>query len=477
MPRTVTPRAITPRIAPALTLALPLLLAGCAVGPDYRQPPRVEAAPGWVEPASSAPVDASWWASFGDPQFTALVAAADAGSPDLRGARARLAEARADRDAAAGARLPEVDASASATRNRVSEHGEIPVGRIPGFSRDFTLFDAGFDASWEIDLWGRIRRSVQGAKARAEAADADVRATRLSLHAEVARTYVDLRTAQARLASVRADADAQARIAALTKQRLDAGEASRFDYERAEGQARASLSQLPSIEAEIRAAAYRLALLVGRAPEGIEPGWLAPAPIPQAPDMIAMGLRSDLLRRRPDIVAAERRLAAATADIGVATADLFPRVSLLGGIGQQAQTGGDLLDAGSTRFQIGPSLRWPIFDAGRIRARIRGTKARAEQAAAGYTSAVLGALNDSETAANRFARAGEAMTQTSAARDSQRSARDLARQRYRAGEIDLIELLEAESAYANAERAATDAQGARADQAIALYKALGGGAR
>lgn len=461
---------------PRVPALLPLvLLAGCTVGPRYSRPPAVAAAPDWIAPGSTAPVDARWWESFGDPRLTALIAAADAGNPDMRTAAARLAEARADRDAAAGGRFPEVDATGSATRNRVSENGEIPISRIPGFSRDLNLFDIGFDASWEIDLWGRVRRTVEGAQARAQAAGADFQATRLSLHAEVARTYVDLRAAQARLASLDADADAQAGIADLTRQRFTAGDASRFDYERAEGQARATAAQLPSIQADIRAGAYRLALLTGKAPEAIDAALLAPAPIPRAPDVIAMGLRSDLLRRRPDIVAAERRLAAATADIGAATAELFPRFSLIGAIGQQAQTGGNLLDAGSTRFQIGPSLQWPIFDAGRIRAQIRATDARADQAAASYEAAVLGALNDSETAANRFAHAGETMAQSNAARDALRSARDLARQRYRAGEADLIELLNAESAYAIADNAATDAIAAHTDQAIALYKALGGG--
>ncbi|MEO6092498.1 MAG: TolC family protein [Novosphingobium sp.] len=465
------------RPSPVLTLLLPVLAcAGCTVGPDYGGPPPIAAAPGWLEPGSSAEVDAAWWGRFGDPQLTALIAAADAGSLDLRVARARLAEARANRDVTAGARTPAVDAAASATRNRLSENGQFPIGRIPGFQRDFSLFDAGFDASWEIDLWGRVRRSVEGAEARAEAADADARATRLSLHAEVARSYIELRAAQARLASLTADAEARAKIAALTRQRFDAGESSRFDDERVRGLASATAARVPGVRADIRAGLYRLALLSGRPPERFDPALLTPTPIPRPPDMVAMGLRSELLRRRPDVAAAERRLAAATSDVRVATADLFPRVSLLGAIGQQSQNGDTLLDAASTRFQIGPSLRWPILDFGRIRARIRASDARAEQAAAAYEQAALTALSDSEIAAMRFARAGETLVQSVAASDAQRAARDLAHQRYRAGEADLIELLDAESAYALAQATATDAEAARASQAVALYKALGGGA-
>jgi len=453
-----------------------LTLGACTVGPNYREPPKTAAAPAWVEPGSSDPVDEAWWQSFGDPMLARLIADADTANLDIRSALARLAEARADRASAAASLLPQVNASGSATTNRISENGQIPINRIPGFSRDYDLYDAGFDASWEIDLWGKTRRSIEGATARLQAADADRRATLVSVHAEVARSYVDLRAAQALYASLKNDADAQAKIADLTRQRFRSGEASRFDADRADGEARTTAAQLPAVEADMRAAAYRLALLTGKPPEGLDPTLMDRAPIPRAPDVIARGLRSDLLRRRPDVAAAERRLAAATADIGVATADLFPSFSLLGSIGQQARSPGDLSANGSMRFQFGPTLHWPIFDAGRIRAAIRGAKARAEGATAAYEAAVLGALSDSETAANRFARAGDTLTQSRAARDAQRSALDLARQRYRAGEADLIELLTVESAYLAAERAAIDAESARSDQAIALYKALGGGA-
>ncbi|WP_157217389.1 efflux transporter outer membrane subunit [Flavisphingomonas formosensis] len=463
-------------MARASALLLLLTLGACTVGPSYREPPKVAAAPAWVEPGSSDPVDVRWWESFGDPTLARLIADADAANLDIRSARARLAEARADRASAAAGLLPQVNASGSATTNRLSENGQIPIGKIPGFSRDLDLYDVGFDASWEIDLWGKTRRTIEGAEARMAAADADRRATMVSVHAEVARSYIDLRAAQALHASLKSDADAQAKIADLTRQRFRAGEASRFDAERADGEARSTAAQLPGAEADVHAAAYRLALLTGRPPEGLDPKLLEPAPIPSAPDVIARGLRSDLLRRRPDIVSAERRLAAATADIGVATADLFPSFSLLGSIGQQGRSPGDLTANGSMRYQFGPTLHWPIFDAGRIRAQIRGAKARAEGAAAAYEAAVLGALSDSETAANRFARAGGTRAQSRAARDAQRAALDLARQRYRAGEADLIELLTVETAYLTAERAAIDAESARSDQAIALYKALGGGA-
>jgi outer membrane protein TolC len=190
---------------------------------------------------------------------------------------------------------------------------------------------------------------------------------------------------------------------------------------------------------------------------------------------VAPGLRSELLRRRPDIARAERELAAATADIGTATADLFPRISLLGSIGQQARTGGDLLDTGSTRFSLGPSLHWPLFDAGSIRARIRAADARSAGAAARYQLAVLAALSDSETALNRFASAQRTREDTEAAREQSAQALMLARQRHEAGEDDLIAALQARSAHSEAERAAVDARAAELQALVALYKALGGG--
>lgn len=461
-------------------LSLPVLLAlgACTVGPDYRGAPPVAVAPQWLAPGEAAtPSTAAWWESFADPTLTRLILAASSDNLDLRAAKARLAEARASRDMAAGARLPQLGAAASATTNRLSENGQIPVGRIPGFARDLDLFDAGFDASWELDLWGRTRRSVQGASARAQAAEAEQRGALISLQAEVARTYVELRAAQAQLASLQADADAQQRIAALTRQRFDAGEAARFDFERAEGLARATAAQVPALRAASAAAGWRLALLAGRPPEAMDPGLPEAAPIPQAPDSIALGLRSELLRRRPDIVAAERRLAATSADIGVITADLFPRISMRGSIGQQAQSVDDLSAAASTRYSLGPQLSWPLLDRGRIHAAIRAAGARNEAAAAAYEAAVLGALGESETAANRFARATEALSQSRGALQAQRSALDLARERYAAGEADLIELLSAESGYATTQRAATEAEAARAHQAIALFKALGGSTR
>jgi NodT family efflux transporter outer membrane factor (OMF) lipoprotein len=459
-----------------LLATLPLFALGaCAVGPDYRQPPVVASASTWVEPASTDAVDARWWQRLGDPVLNGLVEAAVRRNPDIRIADAQLLEARASRDAAAERQLPQVGLSGAATKNQVSGNGAFPLSRIPGVNRRYGLFDAGFDANWEIDLWGRATRDVQAADARAQSAVEARRSILLQTVAEVVRAYVDLRGAQARLGSAIQDADARTRTAALVGQRFHAGEASRFDAARAEAQAGTTRALVPGLQAAIRAAAYQLALLTGQPPEAMTALADHAAALPAIPPVAGAGLRSDLLRRRPDVRRAERDLAAATADVGVATADLFPRITLMGALGQQSRTAGDFTSGGSTRFQVGPSLSWPILNFGRIRAQIRAADARSQAAAVRYEKSVLGALSDSETALNRYAAAGAERREREAARAQSAIALDLARQRYRAGEDDLLVLLDAQSAYSESEQGTLIARVAELSALASLYKALGGG--
>ena len=457
-------------------LAVPLFaLAGCTVGPDYKKPPEVAMAVNWSESASTAPVDPAWWRRLGDPVLTDLLAAAAAHNLDLVVAEAQIREARANRDAAVGGLFPQLNASASAARNELSANGEIPVRSIPNFARTFNLFDAGFDASWEIDFWGGNRRSLEAANARSAAALEAARSLKLEIIAEVAHTYIDLRSAQARLASAQVDARARTDTAALVELRYKAGDASAFDQARAESQARTVVSELAGLQSDARAAAYSLALLTGRPPEALIALADQSAAWPTTPPGIGAGLRSELLRRRPDVRQAERDLAASTADIGVATADLFPKISLIGAIGVQAQHTGDLTSELSQRYQYGPSLSWPIFSAGRIRAQIRAADARADEAAARYEKAVLSALSDSETALNRYAAATSQLADLDAARAASAKALELARQRYHAGEDDLLNLLDAQSDYSLTDQASVAARATQLTDLVSLYKALGGG--
>jgi multidrug efflux system outer membrane protein len=463
-----------PRLLPLFLLGT--ALAGCTVGPDYKRPETRAASTGsWLEPGTPGQVDLAWWDSFGDAQLSALVQRAVANAPDLKEAQARLAEARANRDAVVGGRLPTVSASGSATENRISKNGQLPIGQIPGVDREFRLFDLGFDASWELDFWGRRTRQTQAANARAEAAEFAQRDVMLTLIAEVARSYFDLRGAQADAGTAEATAAADTDLARLTHLRRDAGEASQLDAERADAAARASASAVPGARAQAAAAAYRIAALVGAAPEEVVPGLNAAAPLPASPDAILVGIRSELLERRPDIRQAERELAAATADVGVATADLFPRFSLIGGFGQQARTPGDLFSGDSTRLQIGPSFSWPIFSGGTIRAQIRAADARAEGAAARYEKAVIGALSDSEAAINRFLNARIAEADAGASLERESAAFALAERRASSGEDDRLTLLRAQESLLSARRRADQARAAKGQAAVALFKSLGGG--
>jgi NodT family efflux transporter outer membrane factor (OMF) lipoprotein len=451
-----------------------LTISGCTVGPDY-QPPVFAVSETWIGPVKPGAVDADWWRTFDDPILSDLVDRAIAGNKDLAEAEARLREVRALRDAVRGRALPQADATAAATENRLSENGQLPVGKVPGLGRDLSIFDAGFDASWEIDLWGRNRRAIESAEARADAAEELRRGTVIQIIAEVVRTYIDLRAAQALHANAAADAAAQENIARLVADRLRAGLASQSDLNRADTLAHTTAASVPQFRTEADAAAFRLALLVGEPPEALYDSLRAPLPLPSVRREVSAGLRSELLRRRPDIRHAERELAAATADIGLATAELFPRFSLLGGIGFQARDIGDVFSGDSLRFQVGPALHWPLFSGGRIRAGIKAADARADAALARYERTVLTALGDSETAINRFAAAGEVRTERQIASASAAQAVELAGRRYRAGEEDLTALLQVELAQHAADRADIEAQAAELRQLAALYKALGGG--
>jgi len=460
---------------PFILLASSALLAGCAVGPDY-SPPEIAVSDAWLEAHSPEPVDPHWWTNFGDPVLTGLIERGLAESPGIAEAQARVAEARALREAAQGGRLPEGGLGASASENRVSENAQFPVANIPGFPIDYPLYDVGFDASWEIDLWGGTGRAVESAAAMEEAATWGARDVQVTLVAELARTYVDYRAAQANVASWEEQAEAYGEVARLTRLLHEAGEANRITADRATTEAGRARAELRQAQADVASAEYGLAVLVGVAPEALLPELQAgSAPVPAAPEVIASGVRSELLARRPDIRRAERELAAATANIGVATAELYPSLSLVGGIGLQAQEPGDLAEGGSLRYSVGPSFRWPLFSLGRIRAQVRAADARAEAAAARYEAAIVGALGDSENAANRFA-AAEIFAQLAAlALTREETAYGLAALRTERGEDSLLALAEAEIRLAKVRQQDIVARAQHSSAAIALYKALGGG--
>lgn len=459
-------------------LAFPalLLVSACTtVGPNYAGPPTAPAAEAaWAESADTGAINPAWWQQFGDPLLAELVERALAQSPTMAEAEARIAEARANRAEVTGERLPLLRAAGTASENRISENGQFPAANIPNFPTEFSLLDAGFDASWEIDLWGRSTRAIEATDAAIGAAEAGRDAAKVSLSAEIARNYAELRLAQEKARVAGEVAAARVCIARLAALLVEAGEGNAIDSANAAAEANAARLAVAQAETGAVAAAYRIAALLGEPPEALDERLLAPAPIPPAPDAILVGVRSDLLRRRPDIRQAERQLAASSAEIGFATAELFPRFSLFGGLGLQSRSAGGLFEGSSLRYSIGPSFSWPIFDGGRVRARIAAADARNEAAAARYEGAVVHALADSETAINRFLSARRVEGDARASLDRQRAAFALSEMRFESGEDSRLALERARLLLAGAEARLADAEGAHTAAAIALYKALGG---
>jgi len=465
------------RLRPVALLLGSALLAACAaVGPDYRAPPAVDTGTGWTQPVGTATsVDlARWWSGLGDPVLERLIDTALARNLDLRLAAARIDEARALRDRVAGERTPVVSAGASVNRRRQSENGPLPVGSIPGLDATQTIHDAGFDAAWEADLFGAKRRALEGAGARLQASEVEAQGVHLRIVAEVARAWFtavgsghELRSQQATLQSLQQTVE-------LVRKRADLGDASAADVETAQAQWAAANAALPELRARQRAAVLSLGVLLGAPPEQ-ELALLDAAPSALELRALPVGERADVLRRRPDVLAAERQLAASTADIGVATTELFPKLSIGASGGFQALSTGDWFDASSARFSILPMISWRLFDGGRVRAEIRAREAAAQQAALAYEQAVLTALADAERALGDYHASLDTLQRRQVALDATRRSHGHARVRFEAGDIALVELLATERLLHEAETSSARADTAAAVQLVALYKALGGG--
>ena len=450
------------------------VVAACAAGPDY-EAPAVEPDGEWVTrtPAGTPDLDA-WWTHFEDPVLDQLVQQALAQNLDLKVALERIAIARAARDSAAAAFAPALDARASVTERRQSENGPLPIGQIPGIERDQTIYDLGFDASWELDLAGRTRRAVEAGDAATDAAILRAEGARVAVAAEVTRAYLELRGAQQRLAARSAAVAAARRTQELVDQRVEAGESARAELARAQVEVQTLEAGLPALESRSRVSALALALLLGEPPQAVQ-SLLATHVEPVPLEAIPVGERAALLRRRPDVLAAERELAAATAEIGVATAELFPRLVIGASGGFESLDTGTLFDAASETWSIMPRISWRLFDGGRVRAGIRGAQARARIAAFEYERTVLAALNDAEQALSRYALGLEALERQRDAQSAAERSYRFAEQRYRAGETALIELLDAERALRSVEDALAATHTGAAVDLVALYKALGGG--
>jgi NodT family efflux transporter outer membrane factor (OMF) lipoprotein len=457
-----------------------LLLAGCAVGPDYQAPK--SSVPGdWsdkgngLDPATSrvksqAAVVADWWKTFGDAELTSLVERAAVSNLDLKLAEARIREARGLRGVTAGAMLPAVDAGGSYSRNRFSEN--VPV---PGAGQQGNFYQAGFDASWELDVFGGIRRSIEAADAGVEATIETRRDVLVTLLAEVARNYIEVRGLQAQVDVAIQNLDAQKKTLELTQARLQAGRATELDVVRAQAQASATASQIPVLESARIQSTHRLGVLLGREPGSLRQELLAATKIPPPPPEVPVGLPSELLRRRPDLRRAERELAAATARIGVATAELYPKFSLTGFFALQSVKASDFATWGSRAWSVGPSINWSIFQGGRIRAQIEVENARQEQAAIVYERSILVALQEVEDALIAYVKEQAHRAELSDAVAANVKAVDLANQRYTQGLVDFLNVLDAQRSLYVSQDALIQSERRISEDLVALYKALGGG--
>ena len=477
-------------IAFVLTLAGALMLAGgCEVGPNYRAPvSQTPSAFGEGEPTTHpAAADASvpdptqppwvdWWKKFGDAELDSLVDRAVSANYDLQVAAARVQEARADKRIADSMLYPTVDISAGFAKAEGSAAGfAFPYG-LPGVDRN--LYQIGFDASYEVDLFGGVRRSIEAAGALADASEDDRRAVQVTLLGEVARDYIGLRALQLRLAVAQANLNDQQKTLDIVRRRFNNGLTSNFDLVRASAQVAVTESTIPPLQAGAQQTIHEISVLLGESPGALSAELSAAASIPPVPPTIPIGLPSELLRRRPDILRAERLLAAFTAAQGVATADLFPHLSLGGTAGVQSQHTYQLFNqhAPSSGFYLGgPSATWTIFDGGKRLATVDRSKAQVAEALAAYKAAVLAALRDVDNSLVAYSHdQTQRDTLVTLVAENKEAVR-IAQNEYANGLITLLDVLEVQRNLYLAQDGLAQADQAVSSDMVALYKALGGG--
>ncbi|MEY4761973.1 MAG: hypothetical protein RLZZ200_1829 [Pseudomonadota bacterium] len=458
-------------------LAIAAVLSGCAVGPTYRTPADPVKGPlvgAELVASVDGPVDIRWWRRFGDETLTRLVSQALSSNKDLVAADARLRAARALRRAQFADFLPVITGRASGTSQRQSQSLlSSPVGAP--VQRDSDLYDAGFDASWELDLFGRTRRLNQAAKAESGAAQASRDGVLLSVAAEVARNYFELRGAQEQLDMAHRNIETQNHVLDLVRAREDAGRGSALDTARADAQVATTESTLPTLEATASRAMRRIEVLTGVVPGTLEKDLSAAAPLPSLPQELALGDAASLLRRRPDVRVAERTLAADTARVGVAVSDLFPRVSVNAGLGLSSMRLDTLGDAGSDRRSLGASLSWNVFDLVHLSQRLKAAGAQADARLADYEQTVLTALEETENALTDYGRERQRLAQLERAAKSSLLASDLATQRFETGVSDFLTALDAYRSAIEADAQFAASRTRAATLLVAVFKSLGGG--
>jgi len=468
------------RAARVLSLLLyACALNGCLVGPDFK-PPQMTVPGGWVEAPPPAPAElpavelSRWWTVFDDPTLVALEERAIRSNLDLLQAEARIRQARAARGIAASGLGPAVDAGGSFQRSR-------SPGRTDNWRQGETrgvvsnTYDAGFDAGWELDVFGGIRRGIEAADADLQAAEEDRRDVLVTLTAEVARNYIELRSFQQRIEIARQNLATQQHSARLTRQRFEGGFVSGLDVANAEAQVATTASIIPQLEAAARQSIYALGILLGEEPAALMADLSPTSAIPAAPPSAPVGLPSDLLRRRPDIRRAEADIHAATARIGVATAELFPKFTITGAAGARSGDFSSWLTWPQRFWSFGPSVSWRVFDTGRTRSAIEQQEALQEQTLIAYRQTVLTALQEVENALIAAAKEQERHRSLADAVAANRRAVSLSKTLYTQGQTDFLNVLDAQRSLFLTEETYVLSTSAMSTDLVALYKAIGGG--
>lgn len=453
------------------SFALAFLLTGCfAVGPEYKKP-QPDLPPAWHSLESQQTGKQAlneWWRLFNDPELTRLIDRTREANQDLQIAATRLKEARAARKIAGSRQLPSLGTSAGHTRTRSYEN--TSSGTV-----DIDMSQIGFDASWEIDVFGGVRRSVEASEARFESAEEALRDAQVQIIAETARNYLELRGAQQRLAIARENLAIQEETVHIIRERCELGFSTEMELEQASNQLNMTRSMVPGLEAATHLSIHQLTLLTNQGLEKLDGELANCGTIPLSPPTLPALLPSELLRQRPDIRRSERELAAATADIGVATADLFPRFSLSALAGLESSGLSDLVSSASRFWTAGPKISWPLFDGGRLRATKEITEAAQERAKITYERTVLAALVDTENSLTLAIKEQETNRHLQAAAVSGRKASQLARNQFQLGTTNFLSVLQSEYARQQTEDQLVQSQQRLATTMVALYKALGGG--
>jgi multidrug efflux system outer membrane protein len=472
-------RKVVVKLLSVPLMTLGIALAGCAaVGPDYIEPEKAVSSNwhtrlrgGLVSDEMKPEVLASWWTTLHDMTLSGLVNKAAAGNLDVKQAQSRIVEARARRGIAKADLFPTLNFSGSETWTRTS--------RAAGTGQTTDLYSAGFDSGWEIDIFGGVRRSIEASGADLQASQEDLHDVLVSLIGEVALNYVEVRTYQARLAAVHENINAQNETYQLIQWRSQAGLSDELALQQALYNLESSRAEIPSLQTGLEEAMNRMAVLLGEEPGKVHEELEKAAPIPVSSPEVAVGVPAEMIRRRPDIRMAERQLAAQTARVGVATADLYPKFSLSGSIGVESalfsQFKTNMGNSDNWRLSGGPGVSWALFDGGAIRQNIKVQSALQEQALLRYESSILSALEEVENALVSYANEQTRMDSLSNAAEAARKAVELAIQQYETGLMDFSSVLDAQRALLSFENQLAQSRGTVTSNLIRVYKALGGG--